>query len=324
MSDDFPPVLGKTLNCQVGLAKELLAGMVAATNPLILQRMKGKTHARHASLAARLKLFLEQRYPAVLTAKIAVEFLHSQEQIRNWAPNSRDTNWGNFIGMMKRGTRYGLPVVDLLADVDFADARTVVDRQAKAYVAEHAKVFPVLDIVHMAFGLPGNCFRLAVALAMILDARMADILELQWNHLSFPDLASGALAVTFFKGKIVGTTGPYTVGTVMGPMEPIIRNAVAAKFLFPRMDEKKKENFETKLRHAMGKLIPGMTLHSVRHSMAVALGQAGATKEQLHHFLRHKAEKNMAKYLGHGKYLYSQLRIGTEAMAVVWDRCLSA
>ena len=269
------------------------------------QAVSTKQHKKHVSLAHRLKLFLLRETLSVTPTSVLL-FLEEEEGLRHWNPGSRNTNFGNIIGLMKRGEAHGLSNINLTNDQTFADARKAAQAAAKCYEPKKPIILPRQELVRIVNRMKQGEFKRAAILATISGQRVSDIVQLRYDDLFLNTaIAPDCLTMTFMRGKVVGRTGPFTIGVPAGELlQALLQELQISKELFKQRTEMQRERFEAALLYRLRRIAPGIGLKTFRNSMAEALGTTFATKEEITSILRHTSEENQLKYLKHGKLFY--------------------
>ena len=89
-----------------------------------------------------------------------------------------DNQYGHFIGMMRRGARYGLSGnQNLMADPEFRDARNQARAERHTQRVAQAPIIPLVRLKELIFTTVGHRLRIVMMLATLLAARVADILR---------------------------------------------------------------------------------------------------------------------------------------------------
>lgn len=310
-------VLDTTVNCHtaegpaklVGLREHLVIAN-AKRSPLSTMAVKERQSLKHVSLAIRYKQFL-LTHGCLAHATSLQGFLEEEAAMRKWKDGTRSTNWGNAIGMARRGVVFGFPSFNPMSDQLFQDARKTVKVAGNRHQPKKPPVMSPQHIYKVIMSLKDPEMVHASTLATLVGGRVSDILQLEIPNLEMlPKVAIDAMSIHFTKGKIVDAVGPYTVGTALGMYMPTILEAMKQPKLFRERTEKQREAFEARMLKSLRRAAPGIGLRTFRNSFAVTLGHNFATLEELQIFLRHSTPQNTMKYLRDGRDYYHGLRQG--------------
>ena len=277
-----------------------------------------KQGLKHVSLAIRYKQYCAKEQCPIDSSSL-LKFLEYEESIRTWNLGTRSTNWGNAIGMARRGEVFGLgrswnPLTNQL----FKDARHTVKVLSNRYKPKKPALLSFQAALSIVRRIVKPQVRMTVILATITGARVSDTLQLDIEDFNeIPKVGQDALAIAFRTGKVCDAIGPYTVVTKMGPFAHWIREAMATRTLFSKRTEKQRDQFEAHVLTGIRKADPTLGLRSFRNSFAQNLGHNFATMPELNHFLRHSTEKMTYKYLRDGQDFWSGLSLGYEVV----NRC---
>lgn len=278
--------------------------------------VRTKQGLKHVSLAIRYKAYCRLESCQINSSSL-LKFLEYEESVRTWNQGTRSTNWGNAIGMARRGEVFGLgrswnPLRDQL----FKDARHTVKVLSNKYKPRKPELLTFQTATQMVRRIVKPQIRLTVILATITGARISDTLQLEIEDFKeIPAVGHDALAITFRTGKVCDAIGPYTVATRMGPFAQWIREAIETQLLFSKRTEKQRDRFEAQVLVTIRKVNPTLGLRSFRNSFAQMLGHNFASMDELHHFLRHSTEKMTYKYLRDGQDFWYGLRTGYNAVS---------
>ncbi len=314
----------KTLNCPTGVTRRVPTKLVNLRKALALansrrskfaaEAVKERQSLKHVSLALRFKTYLQSE-ALKATPLTLQEFLVAEEKMRSWGPGTRSTNWGNAIGMIRRGEVFGLPSFDPMQNQLFKDARHTVKVLGNRHQPTKPALLTPSQLHQVIMRLSDIEMHRAAVLSTILGSRISDVLQLEIPNLEIVEkIAKDALSVHFTAGKVVDQIGPYTVGTKMGIYAMLIRKWLKEPQLFRPRTERQRDAFEARFLNSLKKLCPKMGLRSFRNSFAVTMAHQFATMEELQQFLRHASPVNTLKYLREGRDFFHGLRVGYRSM----------
>jgi hypothetical protein len=269
----------------------------------------GKSFAvrqRHRAVLRRLKAELaEPRFATMSLPAAIVTLMRERAQRQRWKAATFTRELANAAGALQDLPLYTNSPVSfgLQASAEFRDAMRASTLLANEEQVGSQPAAAVAEVRKAVARAPDVATKVALVLTWVCAGRVGDVLKVKRQELVLEEdfAASGAIKITFCRGKGARFSQPYTVPTVC-PQEwrrlllQFITPLHPWEWLFPGGTKR----FGPLTNAALRAANPTFTVRALRRGALQALSHAGVPTETLLVFSGHKRVDTLLRYLNCG------------------------